>query len=289
MLRTRAIAIEAPATGSQPQRGGVQCKIRRITVSAVYIFLAIILAPALIKVDLDPMAVHMFLMYWGMLSFITPPVALAAFAAASLAKSKPMETGFEAMRIGTIIYFIPFFFVFNPALLLQGPLAEIVIVIVTALVGILLVSAGLQGYLIGVGPLGGRVQDWFARLCLVMSGLAFAAPGGGMIGLSHTTLGLIAAAVAAPGILITWNSKRNLRCARYEGSRDHTGLNHRSPPCATETRPSFSLVLQTQQPRGICFHHEVDVRLRNAFLAQTSDHVLHRVGVGHVGVLTEVR
>ena len=179
-----------------------------MTVTAVYIFLAIILAPALINVGLDPMAVHMFLMYWGMLSFITPPVALAAFAAASLAKSKPMETGFEAMRIGTIIYFVPFFFVLNPALLLQGPWPEIATVIITALVGILLVSAGLQGYLLGVGSLGTRWQDWFARLCLVVGGLTFAAPGGGLLGVSHLTLGLIAAAIAIPGVLICWADTR---------------------------------------------------------------------------------
>jgi TRAP transporter 4TM/12TM fusion protein len=182
-----------------------------MTVTAAYIFLAIILAPALIKVGLDPMGVHMFLLYWGMLSFITPPVALAAFAAASIARSKPMETGFEAMRIGTIIYFIPFFFVFNPALLLQGPWQEIGIVIATALVGILLVSAGLQGYLLGIGRLGKRFKDWVARLCLVIGGLAFAAPGGGLIGVSHLTLGLIAAGIAIPGILITWAGTRTAR------------------------------------------------------------------------------
>jgi len=182
-----------------------------MTVTAVYIFLAIILAPALINVGLDPMAVHMFLMYWGMLSFITPPVALAAFAAASLARSKPMETGFEAMRIGTIIYFVPFFFVLNPALLLQGPWTEIAAVITTALVGILLVSAGLQGYVIGIGSLGGRARDVFARLCLIVGGLAFAAPGGGLLGVSHLMLGLTAAAIAIPGLLICWTGNHDRR------------------------------------------------------------------------------
>ena len=179
-----------------------------MTVTAAYIFLAIILAPALIKVGLDPMSVHMFLLYWGMLSFITPPVALAAFAAASVAKSEPMETGFEAMRIGTVIYFIPFFFVFNPALLLQGAWSEIAIVVTTAMVGILFVSAGLQGYLIGAGRLTSGVMGWVGRLCLVAGGLTLAAPGGGMIGLSHLQLGLIAIALAGPGILIAWMTGR---------------------------------------------------------------------------------
>ncbi|MCP3969965.1 MAG: TRAP transporter fused permease subunit, partial [Rhodobacteraceae bacterium] len=82
-----------------------------MTVTAAYIFLAISLAPALIKGGLDPMAVHLFILYWGMLSYITPPVALGAFAAATIAKARPMLTGLHAMRLGSIIYFIPFFFV----------------------------------------------------------------------------------------------------------------------------------------------------------------------------------
>ena len=79
-----------------------------MTVTAAYIFLAIVLAPALINAGLDPLATHMFIMYWGMLSFITPPVALAAFAAASVANVSPMRAGIAAMRLGAIIYFIPF-------------------------------------------------------------------------------------------------------------------------------------------------------------------------------------
>ncbi|MCY4501251.1 MAG: TRAP transporter large permease subunit, partial [Alphaproteobacteria bacterium] len=173
-----------------------------MTVTAAYIFLAIILAPALIKIGMDPMAVHMFVLYWGMLSFITPPVALAAFAAASVAKCEPLETGFEAMRIGAVIYFIPFFFVFNPALLLQGAPGETVVVLITAVCGILLVSAGLQGYLVGVGDVGRGPLGWIARLSLALGGAALAAPGGGMIGVGHTELTLLAVALAAPGVSI---------------------------------------------------------------------------------------
>src|SRR5690606_20233516 len=73
-----------------------------MTVTACYIFLAVILAPALIRAGLDPLAVHLFIMYWGMISFITPPVAIGAFVAAGLAKAPPMQTGFEAMRLGAV-------------------------------------------------------------------------------------------------------------------------------------------------------------------------------------------
>jgi TRAP transporter 4TM/12TM fusion protein len=179
-----------------------------MTVTAAYIFLAIILAPALVRAGLDPLSVHMFMLYWGMLSFITPPVALAAFAAASVAGSKPMETGFEAMRLGTIIYFIPFFFVFNPALLLVGSAGEIIVVLVTALAGIVLVSAGLQGYLIGLGRLSYGPIGLLGRASLVVGGLTLAAPGGGMLGYSHWTLVGAAIVIAIPGLLIAYLSGR---------------------------------------------------------------------------------
>jgi len=184
-----------------------------MTVTAAYIFLAIILAPALIKVGMNPMAVHMFVLYWGMLSFITPPVALAAFAASSVAKCQPMETGFEAMRIGTVIYFIPFFFVFNPALLLQGSFVEVSIVCATALVGILLVSAGLQGWLVGLGSLGTGFMSYIGRFSLGIGGLTLAAPGGGMLGLDHTTLLFAAIIISAPGLFMAWQGGKRRTAA----------------------------------------------------------------------------
>jgi TRAP transporter 4TM/12TM fusion protein len=91
-----------------------------LTTTACYIFLAILVAPALEKLGLNRMAVHMFIFYWGMLSSITPPVAIASFAAAGIAGAPAMKTGWESMWVGSIIYFIPFFFVLNPALVLEG-------------------------------------------------------------------------------------------------------------------------------------------------------------------------
>ncbi len=151
-----------------------------MTVTAAYIFLAIVLAPALVNAGLDPLASHMFIMYWGMLSFITPPVALAAFAAASVAQVSAMRAGWEAMRLGAIIYFIPFFFVFNPAMLLQGSPLEIIEVIATALLGVALVSAALQGYLLGFGRLGDGKAGLLARTAVCIAGLLLAVPSGGI-------------------------------------------------------------------------------------------------------------
>ncbi|MEX0617570.1 MAG: TRAP transporter fused permease subunit, partial [Pseudohongiellaceae bacterium] len=179
-----------------------------MTVTAAYIFLAIVLAPALVNAGLDPLASHMFIMYWGMLSFITPPVALAAFAAASVANVSPMRAGFEAMRLGTIIYFIPFFFVFNPALLFQGTLTQIVIVISTALIGVALISAALQGYLLGVGNLGEGKLGALTRTLIGLAGLSLAIPGGGMLGMSQVMLFLAGAVLVVAGIGMTIIQKR---------------------------------------------------------------------------------
>lgn len=179
-----------------------------MTVTAAYIFLAIILAPALVGAGLDPMASHMFIMYWGMLSFITPPVALSAFVAASVAQVSAMKAGFEAMRLGTIIYFIPFFFVFNPALLMQGDWLEIAIVLSTALIGVWLLSAALQGYLIGIGSLGTGLMGMVSRAFILVSGLTLAAPGGGMLGVSHATLLLAALILLGIGIALALVQRR---------------------------------------------------------------------------------
>ena len=159
-----------------------------MTVTAAYIFLAIVLAPALINAGLDPLASHMFIMYWGMLSFITPPVALAAFAAASVAQVSAMRAGWQAMRLGAIIYFIPFFFVFNPALLFNGSPGEVVWVISTALIGVAFLSAALQGYLIGFGSLGDHGYGIGSRVLLGLAGLTLAVPGGGELNMSPLML-----------------------------------------------------------------------------------------------------
>ncbi|MFT5936710.1 MAG: TRAP-type uncharacterized transport system fused permease subunit [Pseudohongiellaceae bacterium] len=171
-----------------------------MTVTAAYIFLAIVLVPALTNAGLDPLASHMFVMYWGMLSFITPPVALAAFAAASVANVSPMKAGFAAMRLGAIIYFVPFFFVLNPALLLQGTVLENLQAFSTAIVGVALVSAALQGYLIGLGDLGYGIAAIFGRICIGISGLTLALPAGGLFGLSQLLLLAIALVFLALGI-----------------------------------------------------------------------------------------
>ncbi|SFR80985.1 TRAP transporter, 4TM/12TM fusion protein [Marinobacter daqiaonensis] len=181
-----------------------------MTVTAAYIFLAVALAPALINGGgMDPLAVHLFILYWGMLSFITPPVALGAFAAATVAGSRPMETGVQAMRLGSVIYFIPFLFVLNPALIFQGTWNEVVVVIGQALVGVLLIAGAMQGWLLGVGNLSAsRLFQWPIRLALIIGGLLLAIPGGGPVPLSNLQLSLISAALIIPAVVLAWLAVR---------------------------------------------------------------------------------
>ena len=159
-----------------------------LTTTACYIFLAILVAPALEKLGLNKMAVHMFIFYWGMLSAITPPVAIASFAAAGIAGSPPMKTGWESMWVGSIIYFIPFFFVLNPALLLQGsnPYLEALGLTIVIAIGTLFICGGIQGYQAGVGDLRkAGFLEWPLRVLLVVGGFVLATPGGGIVPLSQ--------------------------------------------------------------------------------------------------------
>ena len=176
-----------------------------MTSTAAYIFLAILLAPALITSGLDPIAVHMFIFYWGMLSFITPPVALGAFAAASVAGTPPMRTGFEAMKLGSVIYFIPFFFVFQPALVLQGTVAETAISLTLAGLGILIFAGAMQGYLLFIGPLfSKRSYSWPLRLVLIAGAMIMALPGNAVPGWDDLSLTLVALAFILPILLFAY-------------------------------------------------------------------------------------
>jgi TRAP transporter 4TM/12TM fusion protein len=122
-----------------------------MTITACYVFLAIVMVPALIKLGIDPLAAHLFVFYWGVLSEITPPVALTVSAACGLAGSDFMKTGWTAMRLGAIKYIVPFFFVYNPALLTHGPWIDVLMHTSFAVIGTYYLASGLEGYLWGAG------------------------------------------------------------------------------------------------------------------------------------------
>ncbi|MYZ50368.1 TRAP transporter permease [Propylenella binzhouense] len=142
-----------------------------MTATACYIFLAATLAPPLVRAGLDPLGIHLFIFYWGMVSFITPPVAIAAFAAASLARANPFYVGFQAVRLGSVIYVVPFLFVLNPALILHGGWAEIAVSVAAAAVAVWLIGSSLQGYAVGFGSFGSGPASWLARALAGSGGL----------------------------------------------------------------------------------------------------------------------
>jgi TRAP transporter 4TM/12TM fusion protein len=178
-----------------------------LTTTACYIFLAILVAPALEKLGLNKMAVHMFIFYWGMLSAITPPVAIASFAAAGIAGAPPMKTGWESMMVGSIIYFIPFFFVLNPVLVLQGasPLLPALGLTFLIAAGTVFICGGIQGYLSGIGNLRrAGALEWPLRLLLVLGGFVLATPGGGIVPLSQVQMTGLALAILVPTTGLAW-------------------------------------------------------------------------------------
>lgn len=137
-----------------------------MTVSACYIFLSILLAPALIAAGLNPMASHLFILYWGMLSYITPPVALASITAANIAGSHPMTTGFYSMRLGGALFILPFIFIYEPALIMAGSGTEILMAFVIAAIGIWALTSAFEGYIYRAGSV-----DMFSRILLAVGGI----------------------------------------------------------------------------------------------------------------------
>jgi TRAP transporter 4TM/12TM fusion protein len=144
-----------------------------VNIAAIpYIVLAVTVVPALAQTTGMPIiGLHLFLVYFLLVANITPPVAISAFVAAAVAKAPPMKTAWTATRLACVLYFIPFFFVFNPALLLQGPIAYSILYFALALLGIWILGSGLEGYMIGLG----KLRVWVRVLFIVAGGL-FAFP-----------------------------------------------------------------------------------------------------------------
>jgi len=139
-----------------------------LTTTAVYITVAALIVPALIKAGIEPIAAHMFAFYFGVVSSITPPVALAAFAAAAIAKTGPMITAVEATRVGIAKYLVPLAFAYNPSLLLVGPTWLTVVSTILAMIGLWYLSVGLEGWC--RGAMGGiqRVGMLIAAACSLL-------------------------------------------------------------------------------------------------------------------------
>ncbi len=116
---------------------------------ACYVILAILVAPALIQTGMVPLAAHMFVFYFGILSAITPPIAAAAFAAGGIAGTGLIATAFAACRLGVIAFILPFMFAYWPALLFEGTGLSILRTFISAFIGVYFMGAGIEGYLWG--------------------------------------------------------------------------------------------------------------------------------------------
>ena len=135
-----------------------------------YIILAILVAPGLVQMGVDPLAAHLFIFYFGVISSITPPVALAAFAAAAIAGSPPMRTGLTAFRLAVPVFIVPFVMVYQPALTMQGEWTWIAVAFVSALAGASALAAALEGYWLAE-------MSWIERAAMAAAGVMMIVPG----------------------------------------------------------------------------------------------------------------
>jgi len=142
-----------------------------MTTTSVYIILSVLVAPALIQMGVPELAAHLFVFYFGILSAITPPVATASYAAASVAGDDPMKLGFMAWKIGLSGYILPFIFIYSPQLLMMGSVLEIIQATITSVIGIYGLSVALEGYYKKEVNIVSRVLLAVGALCLIISGL----------------------------------------------------------------------------------------------------------------------
>jgi TRAP transporter 4TM/12TM fusion protein len=134
-----------------------------------YIMQAALLVPAIMKLGVEPMAAHMFAFYFSCLSAVTPPVALAVYAAASIGGAGLWGSGLQAVKFAAAGFIVPFFFVYNPALLFEGPWIDILRAVVTGSIGVVALAASMEGYFL-------RTATWFERLLFFVAALLLIDP-----------------------------------------------------------------------------------------------------------------
>jgi len=170
-----------------------------IPTTANYIIMVTVAAPTLVLLGVQPLVAHFFVFYYGVLADITPPVALAAYAAAGMAGSDPFKTGNMAFRLGLAKALVPFVFVFSPSLLLVAKgftFTDFVITFVGCVIGIVMLAAALSKYLLS------ELQRWEQAL-LGIAALLLVAPG--------IPSGLAGLAIASPVFVRQWAHRRALR------------------------------------------------------------------------------
>ena len=132
-----------------------------------YLVLAVLVAPALTQMGVDPLAAHLFIFFFALVSDLTPPVAPGAFVAAGIAGADMMKTAWMACRLGLVVYILPYMFVYNTSLLLKGDLGEIILSAVTAFIGVYALACGIQGYMFRPARIYERILFFLAALALI--------------------------------------------------------------------------------------------------------------------------
>ncbi|MCP4624538.1 MAG: TRAP transporter permease [bacterium] len=167
-----------------------------VPTAPAYIIVAMIAAPSLIKVGLSPISAHMFVFYSCLLSAITPPVALAAYAGAAIAGGNVIKTGIHAAKLGFVKYIVPFVFVYNAALLMEGNAAFILFSFCTAFVGTIALSAAMEGFLL-------TFLSPFSRISLLAGSV--------LLLISHIPTDIAGVVLLAIGITLNYRSSRKIR------------------------------------------------------------------------------
>jgi len=137
--------------------------------TACYIILAVLVAPALVDMGILPLAAHLFVLYFGVLALVTPPIAGCVYITAGIADAEPMRTGLEAVKLGLAGFIVPYMFVNNPILLMMGPPHLVLLFFITAVIGTMALAAGAQGYLL-------FKISWVTRVLLIASALLLIHP-----------------------------------------------------------------------------------------------------------------
>jgi TRAP-type uncharacterized transport system fused permease subunit len=164
-----------------------------MTVTASYLLMVVLIAPALVEIGVSDLLAHFFVFYFAVLSFLTPPVCLAGYAAASIAGASMLKTAFQAMRLGIAAYIVPFIFAYHPPLLLQGSPFDVIIAVLDAVVGIGIISVALEGYLFGE-------LNWLKRIFFAIGGLLILIP-------SSIYITLLGIAISLLSIKMSWKGR----------------------------------------------------------------------------------
>jgi TRAP transporter 4TM/12TM fusion protein len=158
-------------------------------VTPCYVLLATVAAPAMVNLGVSPLLAHLFVYYFGTFSFLTPPVCLAVYVAASIAEAPVMTTGYQSMKLAIAGYLVPFFFLYKPGLALLGSPTHVALSVIEGTLATILIAMAVEGYFI-------RLMNWFERLALLIAGLCLFAPGWGT--------DIVAIVIAVPVLYLHW-------------------------------------------------------------------------------------